>query len=267
VDDGGSATSPTHSAFLYDGARDYAAFLVPFICAALERGEFVAVATASRRIGLLRRALGPDAPRVHFLADTDWYVRPARTIAGWAHLLRTHPGAHLINEIPDPTDAWIRYESALTAALAGQDAGHVLCPHPRDQERTARRTHHIVYDHGWHHSDDFVPPERLLPTLPEPEYPIAGPPVVAVPVNDTVADLRALVRTRATEEGWLAPERVETLVLTLSELATNGPLVGRAGLRRVRPAGRCRAHPCPVRDPALRQAGIVRPDRRAYFLP
>jgi anti-sigma regulatory factor (Ser/Thr protein kinase) len=47
-------------------------------------------------------------------------------------------------------------------------------------------------------------------------------PVIAVSVKDTVSDLRAQVQARATAEGWLSPERVENLLLAVSEVATNG---------------------------------------------
>ncbi len=85
--DNGS-TSFTHSAFLYDDPAQYAGFLVPFIHEGLERGESVAVAADRRRTALLREALADDAPAVRFLPADQWYVRPVRTIAGWAQMLR-----------------------------------------------------------------------------------------------------------------------------------------------------------------------------------
>ena len=218
--DDGSAIRLTHSAFRYDGDEDYAAFLIPFICGALEGGEYVAVATTPGRTALLRWRLGPDATRVRFLDPAGWYARPVRAISVWAHLLRTHPGAHLINDNPDGADAWTRCDSALNAALAGL-AGHVLCPHDRDHAATARRTHRVLHDDGWHVSDEYVEPEQLLTALPEPPYPVTGDPVLSLPVEDTVADLRSLVRGTANAEGWLDPDGVDALVLAVSELTTN----------------------------------------------
>ena len=46
--------------------------------------------------------------------------------------------------------------------------------------------------------------------------------MLTVPVAGTVVDLRADLRRRATAQGWLPPDRVEILVLALSEVATNG---------------------------------------------
>src|SRR5687768_450776 len=76
-----------HSAFLYDTDESYLATLVPFLREGLDRGEGVAVAAGPDRISLLREALNGDAARIRFLADDEWYVRPVRTIAGWARML------------------------------------------------------------------------------------------------------------------------------------------------------------------------------------
>jgi anti-sigma regulatory factor (Ser/Thr protein kinase) len=231
VPDNGS-TSFTHSAFLYDSPAQYLGFLVPFIREGLERGESVAVATSRRRISLLRDALGDDAPAVRFLPADEWYVRPVRTIAGWAQMLRAaraagRPAARLVGEVDFRGDdrSWTRFESAQNAALTGP--GHLVCPYdrsglPRHLIDAARRTHHVVHDDGWHHSDEYVDPERFLDELPEPLFPVHGDPVLTTPVGETVVDLRAALRDRATAEGWLTPERVEILVLAISEIATNG---------------------------------------------
>ncbi len=226
------STTLTHSAFLYDTPAQYTGLLVPFICEGLQRGESVAVATSRPRISLLRKALGDDAPAVRFLPADEWYVRPVRTIAGWAHMLRAahapgRPAARLVGEVDFRGDerSWVRFESALNAALTGP--GHLLCPYdrahlPQHLVDSARRTHHVVHDGGWHHSDAYVEPERLLTELAEPVFPVHGEPVIVTPVDDTVVHLRALLRERATAEGWLTPERVEILALAISEIATNG---------------------------------------------
>jgi anti-sigma regulatory factor (Ser/Thr protein kinase) len=230
----------THSAFFYDTPAQYLGFLVPFLCEGLQRDESVAVATSSRRIAALRHALGDDAAAVRFLPSDEWYVRPVRTIAGWAQLLRAaqaagRPAARLVGEIDFRGDdrSWVRFESALNAALTGP--GHLLCPYdrarlPRHLLDAARRTHHVLHDGGWHHSDEYVAPERLLADVAEPVYPVHGEPVITTPVGDTVVDLRARLRDRATAEGWLPPDRVEILVLAISEIATNG--IRHGGRRR-----------------------------------
>jgi anti-sigma regulatory factor (Ser/Thr protein kinase) len=240
VHDNGAARF-THAAFLYDSPAEYSAFLLPFVCEGLARDEFVAVAAGRSKIAKLRRQLGPDADAVRFLPADEWYVRPVRTIGGWAQMLRTaaaagRSSARLVNDVDfdDHHRSWVRYESALNASLAGFGA-HMLCPYarrslPSDLINEARRTHRLVHDGGWHKSDRYVEPERLLADLDEPPFPAHGEPIVAVPVVDTVADLRAHLRNRATEEGWLPPDRIEILVLALSEVATNG--IRHGGSRR-----------------------------------
>lgn len=224
------STSVTHSAFLYDTAAQYLGFLVPFICEGLHRDESVAVATSRRHIASLRRALGADAATVRFLPSDEWYVRPVRTIAGWAEMLRAARAAgrvaRLVGEVEFRGDdrSWVRFESALNAALTGP--GHLLCPYdrthlPRHLVDAARRTHHVLHDGGWHHSDAYVAPERFLDEVAEPVHPVDGEPIIVIPVGDTVMGLRAHLRDRATAEDWLPPDRVEMLVLAISEIATN----------------------------------------------
>ena len=228
-----SQSAFSHSAFLHDSDTAYTELLVPFLCEGLELGEEVAVATGPRHTGLLRTALGPDAERVRFLSADEWFVRPAHTIGAWSQLVRSaakagRPAIRVVNEIPYGTAAalpWFRFEAALNAALADHSA-HVLCPYdrsvlPSSVAAMARRTHHRVHDTRWHRSDDYRRPEELLPDLPEPPYPVSGAPVLRAPILDTVLDLRAMVRDRALAERWLSPQRVESLILALSETTTN----------------------------------------------
>ncbi|MEV7622519.1 anti-sigma factor RsbA family regulatory protein [Actinoplanes sp. NPDC089786] len=223
----------SHSAFLYDSPDDYRDFLVRFIRDGVEHGDAIAMAAGTDRVALVREALGADAGQVRFQPTEDWHIRPVRSIGVWSRLLRTaatagRPSARLINEIDfqgqDPS--WVRAESATNASLAGLN-GHLLCPYDRsalapELIEAARRTHHVLYDGGWTRSDEFVEPRTLLAAIEEPPYPATGEPLVEVPIADSVADLRAHLRNRATAECWLPPDRVEVLILALSELATNG---------------------------------------------
>lgn len=223
----------THSAFLYDSIDDYRDFLVRFIREGVERGEAIAMAARTDRVDLMREALGGDAGQVRFQQTEEWQIRPVRSIGVWSRLLRTaatagRPSARLINEIDfqGQTPSWVRAESACNASLAGLN-GHLLCPYdrsalPAELITDARRTHHRVHDGVWQRSDEFVEPRTLLAAIEEPPFPAAGDPLVDVPVAESVADLRAHLRNRATAEGWLPPDRVEVLILALSELVTNG---------------------------------------------
>ncbi|MEV4707285.1 anti-sigma factor RsbA family regulatory protein [Actinoplanes sp. NPDC049316] len=223
----------THSAFLYDGDATYASTLSGFVRDGLERGEAVAVAAPPSRLGLLRDTLADDAKAVRFLPADEWYVRPVRTIAGWASILRSaaedgRPYTRLIGEIPyaDRPDSWVRFEAALNRSLA-ELHGHLLCPYDRSHLPTAvlaaaGRTHPRLHDGDWRDSAGYESPEQVLTLTREPPWPVSGDPLVALPIAETVAELRAAVRRRAADEGWLPADRAELLALAVSELATNG---------------------------------------------
>jgi anti-sigma regulatory factor (Ser/Thr protein kinase) len=262
-----------HSAFLYDTDDAYTAVLVPFLREGLGQGERVAVATSRERIDLLREALDGDAAAVTFLPDDEWYVRPVRTIAGWARMLtgsaRRSPYTRLVGQVrfgtADQHPAWVRFESALNRSLAGAN-GHLLCPYdrrdlPPSLVEAARRTHPVLCDGQWFDSDGFLPPERLLAQVPEPAYPVSGDPVVVLPVADTVSGLRNHVRSRARAEGWLSADRLEDLVLALSEVATNCVRHG-AGHRELKVWVTVDAVVCEVTD-----EGTHPPDPLAGYLP
>jgi anti-sigma regulatory factor (Ser/Thr protein kinase) len=239
--------SPTadHSAFLYDSDDDYLATLVPYLCAALDRGHGVVVATSRARMTLLGDGLGDAAADVEFLPHDEWHVRPDRTIAGWARILaasaaRGHAFTRLVDEIrfgePPAHRLWVRYESAMNRVLAGAAADR-LCPYdtralPAAVTDTALRTHPCLYDKGQHPSPGFVEPELLLREVPEPEVVTTGPPALELPVGPKVAGLREAVRGRAQRDGWLSDDRLEDFVLALSEVTTNGIRHG-GGRRRL----------------------------------
>ena len=259
----------THSAYGYDSDSDYGPVLAGFIRDGLTRDETVAVATNAHYTGLLRDTLGGDATHVRFLPAEEWYVRPVRTIAGWSQVLRAAAVAgrltvRLIGHTPlragDPT--WLRYESALNASLAGL-RGHLLCPYDRNARPagTVARLHPHLYDDGWVANDAYQPPERFLAEVPEPLWPVTGAPALAVPVHDTVAELRTLVRSAAADQEWLPPEQIENLLLALSEVATNGIRHG-GGRRELRVWVTDDAVVCEVTDD-----GAKPPDPLAGYLP
>ncbi|MFI5931694.1 anti-sigma factor RsbA family regulatory protein [Actinoplanes sp. NPDC051494] len=214
-----------HSAFLYADDAAYASTLSGFVRDGLAGGEAVAVAAPADRIRILREALGGDAAEVRFLPADEWFVRPVRTIAAWSHILRDAVrGGRLISHLPDAGRAvsWVRFEAALNRSLSGLH-GHMVCPYDqRSLTGPAGRTHPWLHDGGWGENAGYESPEQVLAGLPEPPWPVTGAPVLAVPVGDTVAGLRADIRARALAEGWLPPARLDNLLLALSELVTNG---------------------------------------------
>lgn len=236
-----------HEAFFYRSDDSYVAALVPYLREGLEGGEAVAVATAPHRISLLREALGRDAAAVVFLPDHEWYVRPVATIAGWVRMVtsavaRGRTYARLVGEVRFGTNerqhpGWVRCEAVVNRALADLPA-RLVCPY---DERTlpkllldeGRRTHPGILNGRRRDNAGYLPPEELLALVPEPPYPVVGEPVIELPIERTVAGLRELVRERGTAAGWLPPNRLDDLVLALSEVATNGVRHG-YGRRRLR---------------------------------
>ena len=230
--------SPTldHSAFRYDSDDEYVATLVPHLSAALDQGDAAAVAVSRERAGLLRDALGDAAAGVTFLPDDEWYVRPGRTIAGWVRVLTTsaargHRFTRLVGETRFGPSAdhplWIRYEAAVNRALAGA-AADLLCPYdtrarPADVLDAIDRTHPCLTDtKGVRPNPRFEDPEDVLRDVAEPPVVTTGPPTVQLAVGSTVAGLRELVRNRSRADGWLRGQRLEELVLAISEVTTNG---------------------------------------------
>lgn len=216
-----------HSAFLYDSDAAYAAMLVPFLLEGLNRDEAVAVAAGPDRTALLRDALGPAAAQVRFLDAREWFVRPVRTIAAWAHLLRAatadgRASARLVSQAGfDQDPSWVRFEAAVNAALAGLN-GHLLCPYERRSAGLAGRTHPVLHDRGWRDSAGYQAPELVLSELAEPPAPIEQPPVLVAAISESVGTLRRRLRDRAERESWLPSGALDTLVLAVCEIATNG---------------------------------------------
>jgi anti-sigma regulatory factor (Ser/Thr protein kinase) len=221
-------SSLDHSAFLYDSDAEYLAVLLPFLRDGLAREYGLAVATSPARITLLRDALGTDARTVVFLPDEEWHVRPARTIGAWARLLslatkRGRPRTRLVGQVPfgAAPQSWIRFESVLNAALADATAD-LLCPYDRREVTaevadSAGRTHPRLHGEP---TDAYLKPEVLLDQVPEPSIAAPGPPLVRLPIGDTVAGLRETVRSWAA--GHLPADRLDDLLLAVNEVATNG---------------------------------------------
>ncbi len=234
-----------HDAFFYRTDEEFAAALLPYLRGGVARGDGVAVATSRPRITLLHDALGADAGSVLFLPDDEWYQRPVGTIAGWARVIATsarrgRPYTRLIGEVRfgprEHHPSWVRFEAALNRALAGS-AATLVCPYnlaalPPALIDEGRRTHPTILNGQRRDSDRYLAPEMLLTQVPEPLFPVTGPPLIEVPIEGTVAPLRDLLRNRGAAEGWLPPDRLDDLVLALSEVATNGVRHG-AGRRQL----------------------------------
>jgi anti-sigma regulatory factor (Ser/Thr protein kinase) len=208
---------------------------VPFVRGGLARGDAVVVAVTPSNIDLLRAAIGPDADAVRFIDRTEWYVRPAGTIAGWkaevdGAVRRGHEFVRIIGEVnfgPDGRQAsWTRYESVLNRVFADAPAW-IVCPYdtrslPDVILDSARHTHPtLITRAGRGESPRYMAPEEYLTAVPEPLPTLTGQPAVTLKIGDSVAAIRHAVHTAATAGAWLARDRLGDLLAALSEVVTN----------------------------------------------
>ncbi|WP_200207680.1 anti-sigma factor RsbA family regulatory protein [Micromonospora coerulea] len=222
-----------HHAMFYDRDDEFTTVLSAFLRTGLTRGDAAVVASTPANIVLLRDALGDQAGEVTFLDRDDWYRRPTTTVAGWQRLLdqaiaEGRPGVSIVGEVgfgpPDRHVGWTRYESALNAVFT-QAPAEIVCPYdvralPSAVLADACRTHATVLDPQPVGSDRYQPPDQLLRQLPDPALRPIGTPALAATFAD-VAGLRRQVRTLVHTVGWLADDRLDDLLLVLSEMASN----------------------------------------------
>ena len=236
----------THDALFYGSDDEFVATLTPFLCDGLAQGQAAVAAITRSNIALLRDALGTDADAVSFIDRDEWYQRPAATIAGWQRLLaeatgRGHAHVRIVGEVGfGPSDrhpTWTRYESALNGVFADAPAW-IVCPYdtralPPAVLEDARRTHPAVTDPVRRDSDHYLVPEELLRTVWEPLPPVAGPPMIEIVLEEDVAAVRHAVGRAATAYGWQGFDRLDDLLLAVSEVVTNSLRHGR-GRRELR---------------------------------
>jgi anti-sigma regulatory factor (Ser/Thr protein kinase) len=235
-----------HDALFYGTDDEFVAGLVPFLRDGLARGDAAVAAVTRPNIGLLRDALGADAAAVTFIDRDEWYRRPVSTVAGWSRLLGEaigsgHTYVRIIGEVgfgtADRHPAWTRYESALNTVFTDAPAW-IVCPYdtrglPADVLADARRTHPMVSDPHRRHSDGYLAPELLLRAIGEPMPPAAGPLLVELVLDGTVTAARHAVGAAVSAGGRLDPDRLDDLLLAVTEIVGNS-LVHGGGRRELR---------------------------------
>ena len=126
-----------HGVLTYTTDAEFLDAAVPFLRAGIERSESVLAITVGSRIRRLRRALGPDAPRVLFRESSVWCSSPSASLAGYRSFLheRMRDGPGWVRIVADPVwtggteaenRAWIRYESMVNLSLAASPAT-IMC--------------------------------------------------------------------------------------------------------------------------------------------
>src|SRR5215210_3419935 len=183
--DSAVATSATfqHEALFYEGDGDFVARCRVFVEEGLDRDEPVLVMVGSRKLELLRQALGERAAGVHF-ADMEVVGRnPARIIPAWSRFVADHGGngggMRGIGEPiwagrrPDEMDECQLHESLINLAFAAADSFRLICPYdtaalPGDVIAEARRSHPVVsYDGELADCHDYCGIERVAARFSE----------------------------------------------------------------------------------------------------
>ena len=191
----------------------------------------------SRKLQLLRDALGERACEVAF-ADMEAVGRnPARMIPAWGRFVGDHRGDAgdggmrgigepiWADREPDEMAECQLHESLINLALADADSFRLICPYDTstlsdDVIAGARCSHPIVSEGGDpEENGDYRGPTTAATRFSEPlSEPPGGADEYIVTV-DGLRDARDIVRRRATHAGL--GERVDDLVLAVNEVLSN----------------------------------------------
>src|SRR5262245_32216736 len=223
-----------HEALLYEDTEEYLAGTVPFVTAALERGEPVAVAVPGPRLEQIRSALGPSARPVVLRAMGQAGRNAGRILPGvllaFASLYPTQR-VWIVGEpiwagrTDDEYPACAQHEALINAAFAGRDAT-ILCPYDISALDPmwlddALCTHPVVVTPGrrWA-SLRYGDPVEVAAGFNEalPDVPVHAFQASIAP--DGLAGLRQRVTDEALNAG-LSPEKAVDFVLAANELASN----------------------------------------------
>jgi anti-sigma regulatory factor (Ser/Thr protein kinase) len=251
-----------HEALFYDGDEDFAASCRAFAEEGLDRGEPVLAMVGSRKLALLREALGERADGLEFVDMEVVGRNPARIIPAWRRFVSDHAsenggGMRGIGEpiwaarAPDELAECQLHESLLNLAFAAADSFRLVCPYdtaalPDEVIDEACRSHPVVSERGEARPcGDYCGIDRIAARFSEP---LPEPPAGADEMSVTVDDLRAarsLVRRRAQSAG--IGKRADDLVLAVNEILSNSlHHANHAGVLRIwdEPGGLV----CEVRD-------------------
>jgi anti-sigma regulatory factor (Ser/Thr protein kinase) len=229
------STQPTalrHNALVYTSDDEYLARVVPFLQEGLERGEGTVVAHTRRGLAMIRERLGTDAAEVVFVDVSAAYTRPARALAAYhtvyAEQLRRTPTLRAVADVqfgpdPDEWDLWTAYEAVFNRSFAHLPAW-IVCSYNANGTPTPildgmRQTHpEIVDERGWHVSDDYEDPDRLLRRTTRAPSALDG--LASVPFGRNLEELREHVGPALAALG-LRPAQSLDMLLATTEVAAN----------------------------------------------
>jgi len=227
-----------HPALFYRDDAEYLAGTVPFITEGLDSGEPVAVSVPGTKLDLVRAALGELGERVRFLDMTVVGRNPGRIIPGVLRAFADlHPSVR-VRIIGEPIwsgrsdseyPACVQHEALINHAFTGRTVS-ILCPY--DTTALSARvledavaTHPVLIDADGQRDSDRYAPDRVVEAYNRPLLP---PPPAAVAIAVRFGRLSE-VRRRTAEYArglGLAEERVDDVLLSITELATNSIVHG-----------------------------------------
>jgi anti-sigma regulatory factor (Ser/Thr protein kinase) len=224
-----------HEALFYADADEFMAGTLPFLRDAVADGAPTLVVLAAHKIEALREALDGDAERIHFADMAEIGTNPARIIPAWQRFVAEHSRAgRTLRGIGEPI--WAerspaelaecqRHEALLNACFDDPDFW-LLCPYDTTALgatviEEARRNHPFLAARGRSAPSGSFPGVEAL-TAPFAQ-PLPDPPrdaEVRSVSREELRAIRAFVAAHAIRAA-LADNRVDDLVLTVHELATN----------------------------------------------
>jgi anti-sigma regulatory factor (Ser/Thr protein kinase) len=224
-----------HEALFYAGDEEFVERCRAFVEEGLDRDEPVLVMVGSRKLELLREALGERVDKAHF-ADMEVVGRnPARIIPAWGRFVADHSQGAVgpmrgigepiwADRKPDELLECQLHESLLNLAFAAESF-RLICPYettalPDDVLAEARRSHPIVSATGVPEAcGDYCGLENVAALFYED---LAEPPAGAEELRvtlDGLREARGLVRRHAEDAGL--GERADDFVLAVNEVLSN----------------------------------------------
>jgi anti-sigma regulatory factor (Ser/Thr protein kinase) len=202
-----------HEAVFYAGDDEFVERSRAFVGDGLESGEPVLVMVGSRKLELLREALGVRADQVHFADMEVVGLNPARIIPAWNRFVGDHAGKLggmrgigepiWADRSPSELSECQLQERLINLAFAAADDFRLICPYD-----TAALPEH-----------DYCGMDRVAARFAEP---LSDPPSDAEELTVTMMalrDARRLVRARAQDAGL--GERSDDFVLAVNEVLSN----------------------------------------------
>jgi anti-sigma regulatory factor (Ser/Thr protein kinase) len=226
-----------HEALFYAGEDEFVERCRAFVEEGLDRGEPVLVMVGSRKLELLREALGERADQADF-ADMEVVGRnPARIIPAWGRFVADHSEGAAggpMRGIGEPIwagreqDELVEcqlHESLINLAFSSADTFKLVCPYdtsalPDEVLAEARRSHPIVSSAGEPEPcGDYCGMDKAASLFHEN---LAEPPAGADEIRvtlDGLREARGLVRRLAEEAGL--GQRADDFVLAVNEVLSN----------------------------------------------